>query len=72
MKTEKEINKDILKITMEIRDKYPELSKYIEELPVTIPNIAEPEINTKSLMNYYESLDVLLKKYKLEHENISK
>ena len=72
MKTEKEINKDILKITMEIKDKYPELSKFLEELPVTIPNIAEPEINTKSLMNYYESLDVLLKKYKLEHENISK
>ena len=38
MKTEAELNADILKVTMTIKDEYPELSKYISEMPVTVPN----------------------------------
>ena len=37
MKTEKELNADILKKTLMIQEKFPELSKYIEEMPITIP-----------------------------------
>ena len=46
MKTEKELNNDILKITLTIQEKFPELSKYIAEMPVTIPDIDDPENNT--------------------------
>ena len=46
MKNEKELNEDILKITMLIQEKYPELSKFITEMPVTVPNIETPEIIT--------------------------
>ncbi|SHG52159.1 hypothetical protein SAMN05443549_104316 [Flavobacterium fluvii] len=63
MKTEKELDTAILKITMKIREQYPELSKYISEMPDTIPNMENPKMNTKTLQGYYDSLDVLLKDY---------
>ncbi len=67
MKTEKELNDDILKITMLIDEKFPELSKYIAEMPVTIPNVVTPEINIKILQDYYNSLAILLKDYDENH-----
>lgn len=63
MKTEEQLNSDILEITMEIKEKFPELSKYILEMPVTIPNIKNPEVTSKALQEYYDSLDILLKEY---------
>ena len=63
MKTEAQLNADILKITLMIREHYPELSKYILEMPVTIPNVESPEINAKILADYYDSLDAIMKKY---------
>jgi hypothetical protein len=67
MKTEAELNADILKITLLIQDKFPELSKYITEMPVTIPDEKHPEINLTALQDYYNSLDALLKKYEVNH-----
>lgn len=67
MKTESGINNNILKATKEIQEKFPELSKYLTEMPVTIPNIYTPEINSKSLNEYNDSLDILLKKYSTNH-----
>lgn len=66
MATEKELNSMILKITMTIRDQYPELSKYLEEMPVTIPDEKDPEITRTNLKTYYDSLISLLNKYILE------
>ena len=63
MKTKKQLDKAILEITMKIKEKSPELSKYILELPVTIPNTEDPKINNKILEDYYNSLNDLLKKY---------
>ncbi len=67
MKTEKELNDAILKITLKIQNDYPELSKYLSEIPVTIPNISNPEINNKVLNNYYESLENIVEKYIPNH-----
>ena len=67
MKTEKELNSDILKLTMTIQDKFPELTKYIAEMPVTIPDTENPEINIKILKDYYNSLEALLNKYESNH-----
>jgi len=66
----KDLNSKILNMTMTIMDKYPELSKYLEEMPVTIPNTDNPEITISNLKNYYESLNALMNKYKNEHPNI--
>ena len=60
---EKELNSKILKLTLKINDQYPELSKYLEEMPVTVPVDNKPEITLKNLSAYYESLNVLLNKY---------
>lgn len=68
MKTEKELNDAILTITMRIRNEYPELMKYLSELPVTIPDVENPEINSKVLTEYYESLENILTNYILEHK----
>lgn len=67
MKSEKDLNAKILDITMLIQEKYPELSKYLSEMPATIPIESNPEINSENLQKYYNSLDQLLKKYILEH-----
>src|ERR1035437_5136146 len=63
---EKDLNSKILQITMKIKDQYPELSKYIEEMPVTIPDRKNPDITPKNLKTYYDSLNSVLNKYILE------
>ncbi len=72
MKTENELNADILKITMDIKQDFPELVKYLNEMPVTIPNANSAEINTKALADYYDSLNVLVKDYALSHKHEGK
>ena len=67
MKTEKQLNAKILEMTMKIQERYPELSKYIAEMPITIPNSISPEINIKALQEYYDSLAILLKDYAVNH-----
>ena len=66
MKTEKELNDDILKITMKIEAKHPELSKYIAEIPIK-PSGNGTEIDIKALEDYYNSLVAWLKKYDVTH-----
>lgn len=70
MKLEKDLNEAILKITMKIRNDYPELSKYLNEMVVTIPDVATPEMTNKILLDYYNSLDSMLKKYDATHEAV--
>ncbi len=67
MKSDKKLNSEILRITMTIQEKYPELSKYLGEMPVTIPDTKSPEINSDDLRAYYDSLNSLLKSYIHEH-----
>ena len=67
MRNEQKLNKDILEITLKINRIFPELSKYIEEMPLTIPDLNNPEINSTILKEYYNSLDTLLKKYATNH-----
>ena len=66
MESETELNAKIMAITMQIQNEFPELSKYLNEMPVTIPTEENPEINTAILNNYYESLFRMLTTYKLE------
>ena len=66
MESETELNTKIMAITMQIQNEFPELSKYLNEMPVTIPTEENPEITTAILNNYYESLLRMLTTYKLE------
>ena len=67
MKTEKQLNEDILKTTLLIQEKYPELSKYITEFTLTNPDKEHPEINVENLASYYDSLISVLKTYAPTH-----
>ena len=69
MKTLNKLNTDILNITMTIRDKYPELLKYLDEIPVPISEGKNPEINSRILQDNYNSLEMLLKKYAPNHQS---
>jgi hypothetical protein len=72
MKNEEQWNKAILDINLKINDEFPELSKYISEMPVTIPDVEDPEINVKTLKEYYNSLETLLNKYTNNHVSNTK
>ena len=72
MKTESELNADILKITITIQNDFPELLKYMGEMPVTIPDNNGSGISIKALNDYYNSLDTLLKDYATNHSDMKK
>ncbi len=63
MKTEKEINAKIIEIIRQIRENHPELLKFLDEMPLTIPNESSPEITINKLKEYYESLKNLLNEH---------
>ncbi len=63
----KDLNSKILSITMTITEHYPELSKYLDEVPATIPIESNPEMTLSHLLAYYESLNSILGNYKLDH-----
>ena len=62
MKTEKELNAKIMDLIMEIKEKRPELVKYLDEMPITVPSESDPEITHRILKEYIESLKNLLNK----------
>jgi len=65
--TEQFLNEEILQITMTIEDTFPELSKYIGEMPVKISEKPDHEVSLKNLRNYYDSLLALLENYAPYH-----
>lgn len=69
MESIENINKKILLITAKIKEQHPELIHFLNEMPVTIPNCDNPEINLKSLADYHQSLVLLKEKY-MQYLNI--
>ena len=53
-------------LTTEIETKYPELQKYLDETRITLPqgDNSDAEIDSKSLENYMNELEELIKNYK--------
>lgn len=65
METKKSLSTKILVITLKIKEQYPELGKYLEEMPITIPTKKKLIITPIILQEYYDSLVSLLNKYLL-------
>ncbi|MCS4433052.1 hypothetical protein [Aquiflexum gelatinilyticum] len=63
MKTEAQLNAEILAATVKIKEYAPELEKFISEMPVTIPEAESALVNNKILSDYLDSLNQLLRKY---------
>ena len=57
---------EILNITLVIKTKYPELYQYLDETPNTIPSGDNTKVDMIALENYLETLEDMLKSYKLE------
>jgi hypothetical protein len=58
------INEKIIHITNTIREQFPELTDFLNEMPVSVPNVTHPIIDEVVLEKYYNSLKDLLKEYK--------
>ncbi|MBC7744447.1 MAG: hypothetical protein H7096_05030 [Flavobacterium sp.] len=56
-----ELNTEILETTAKIQENYPELTKFADVM--TIPVTEAPEINTKSLKEYNDSLQAMATGY---------
>lgn len=61
MKRIQQLTKEINELTFKIEQEYPELYRYLDENPITIPCCDHPEVNTKNFSDYLDSLRSLLK-----------
>ena len=71
MKTEKELEEFILNITMKIQTEYPELSKFIKEMPENVSENNKDAVNSNNMEEYYNSLVKLLAEYSKTHEAVT-
>jgi hypothetical protein len=63
MKTETELTQDILEITNKIHQQFPELSKYLKEIPIRIETTKDNGISSQSLSDYYDSMFEVITEY---------
>lgn len=70
METKRELTEKILKITVLIQEKYPQLLKYLSEVEDTLPSLEHPSVDEESLAKYYQTLEEMLKDYLLEHPEL--
>ena len=68
MKTKAELEKEILTITMKMHSEYPELSKYINEIPIDTTIGHGDLVNTQNLRQYLNSLQEIMLEYAKTHE----
>ena len=62
MESVQEVNQSIVKLCMIIQQHYPELEKYLDEMPTTIPIQKNTHVHFADLIDYRKSLEVLLEK----------
>jgi hypothetical protein len=62
MKKLQQLTKEVNELTTRIEQDYPELYQFLNENPVTIPNIESPVMNTEVFADYLDSL-----KQQLQH-----
>ena len=67
MKKIQKLTQEINELTVRIEQKYPELYRYLDENPITIPVDDEAKPTHKSFADYLESLKSILEKYMESH-----
>jgi len=60
--------KEIIQLTTNIENNFPELYRKLDENPMVFPSESSPEINKEILENYLESLKKLLRDQLEEHK----
>ena len=71
MKTKAELEQDIVNLTMKIHKEFPELIKYINEMPDNISTKETNQITAKSFKEYFNSLQEVVDEYAKTH-NVKK
>ena len=54
MKNAKDLLTEISTVTRDIETNYPEVYEHLDEIPMTIPDQQNPDIDVKDLENYLE------------------
>ncbi len=67
MESQNDLNDNIRLTTLKIQEEYPELIKYLNEIPRNYLSNADKGINNKELKGYLDSLNNLLETYSKEH-----
>ena len=67
MKKIQKLTQEINELTVRIEQKYPELYRYLDENPITIPVDDEAKPTHKSFADYLESLKSILERYMESH-----
>lgn len=69
MKNAQQLLTEISTLTREIEDKYPELTKYLDETRSTLPKESNGDgsLGTEELENYLQQLKAMVTKYKSEN-----
>lgn len=67
MKTKEELEKDIAQITLKIYEKFPELSKYISEIPIAFSAPENEQEDFVNFKHYYETLQNVVLEYAKTH-----
>ncbi len=70
MNTKAELEQNIIQITMKIDKEFPELSKYLKEIPFKATHKDKEVISIENLKEYYDSLMEMLGEYAKTHKGI--
>lgn len=71
METEQELNNKIIKKTLEIKESFPELYIFLDEMTVYNNDISPQQniVSNSRLKSYYNSLDEMLNRYRQHQIN---
>ena len=67
MESKNELNDNIRLTTLKIQEEFPELTKYMDEIPINFLSRTEKGVNNNELKSYLDSLNHLLETYSKEH-----
>jgi hypothetical protein len=67
MESQNDLNDNIRLTTLKIQEEYPELIKYLNEIPRNFLSNKEKGISNKDLQGYLDSLNNLLETYAKKH-----
>jgi hypothetical protein len=68
MKTDIQLNEEIIFITKKIKEIHPELLKFISEMPILINYTENKKLDLENLQDYYNSLVQFLNTYSISHK----
>ena len=70
MENQNNLSNKIFLTTEKIQKEFPELMKYLDEIPINFPLNNEKDVSQNALKDYLDSLNDLFETYAREHKPI--